>query len=168
MSTAARREAQRGEGHGVSCRPQGAAGVCARVCVFPPETHAASDHKQHQPCLGSVSTKNDTHRPGCHPGRRPIAQRAQGEGRSVGRLEGQVAGGPSALSRAAVGGVQDERKLRPGGLEGAGRQNAEDVTATCDEEDDDAPSPASPRVNAKELASPGAGAEEARLALGSL
>lgn len=79
-----------------------------------------------------------------------------------------MAGGPSALSRAAVGGVQDERKLRPGGLEGARRQNAEDVTATCDEEDDDAPSPASPRVNAKELASPGAGAEEARLALGSL
>ena len=79
-----------------------------------------------------------------------------------------MAGGPSALSRAAVGGVQDERKLRPGGLEGARRQNAEDVTATCDEEDDDAPSPASPRVNAKELASPGAGTEEARLALGSL
>ena len=48
-----------------------------------------------------------------------------------------------------MGGVQDERKLRPGGLEGAGRQDAEDAMRTCDEADDDARSPAPPRGNAR-------------------
>ena len=115
--------ARRGEGHGVSCRPQGAAGVCVPVCVFPPDTHAASDHKQRWPCRGQFLPQVTPIARLPARGGAPLPKEPEGRGGARGHWRGGWRGDPSSEQGSGGGcsGQAEAETRRAGGSRTAGR-----------------------------------------------